>query len=276
MRIIRHPENEGVFVEGDCIKWIEKNQSTKKFSLIVVDPPYGIGYHSNYYKGKNPHSPISGDWNFAVEDFMSYVAGILSQNGAVYIFSRWDVSPNWMAAIQSVGLKVKTVISWVKNNWSAGDLKGSYGSQYEQIIFAVKGRHILSGKKRYPNVWNFDRIPPNKLLHPTQKPVRLIERIIECSSGDSYVFDPMAGSGTTGMACKKLGVKYVLCENDLMMSRISRKRLGFDIQPIPKKEKPQWIPDWPDWERKNIHPEELIQLRSNIENYAFGNEQRDE
>ena len=72
---------------------------------------------------------------------------------------------------------IKNVIIWVKNNWSAGDLYGDFGNQYECIAFIPKEKFMLKSK-RYSNVWHFDRVPSHKLVHPTQKPVSLIRRLI--------------------------------------------------------------------------------------------------
>jgi DNA modification methylase len=62
--------------------------------------------------------------------------------------------------------------------------------------------------KRYSNVWQFKRVNPE--YHPTQKPVAIIERIIESSTlKNDLVLDPFLGSGTTAVACKELGRNYI-------------------------------------------------------------------
>lgn len=178
-----------------------------------------------------------------------------------FFLPRWDVMPLWVSSMPS-GLKVKSVIAWVKDNWSAGDLPGCFGNQYEQILFVVKGRHLLRGR-RWSNVWNFPRIPHNKLLHPTQKPVELIERAILSSSDEGMiVLDPFAGSGSTAVACVNTSRHYLLSDIDKKMVDLSRKRLGLTvthdtsavIEPcnncVPSLEPP----DASEW---GIHPEEL-------------------
>jgi hypothetical protein len=107
--------------------------------VLFADPPYGIGYHSNYYKGKNPHAPITRDWNFQISEFLAESARVLCDGGALYLCCRWDVTPLWAMQIP-LPLKLKTAIAWVKDNWSAGDLTGSFGNQYEQIGAAGSGR----------------------------------------------------------------------------------------------------------------------------------------
>ena len=232
-------------------------------SLVVADPPYGIGYHSNYYKDKNPHAPISHDWNFQIGSFLSEVATALCDGGALYLFCRYDVTPIWIPYLQPSGLKLKTVIVWVKDNWSAGDLEGSFGNQYECIIFATKGRHKLRGK-RWSNVWQFPRIPAKRLLHPAQKPVELLTRAIEASSdpGD-VVIDPFCGSGSTGEAAVACERGFLLGDIDKKMVSLSRQRLGLDVatesEPLTNEPMCSLMPCDPlEW---GLHPEDLRTLK---------------
>ena len=227
--------------------------------LIVTDPPYGIGYHSNHYKDKNPHAPISNDWNFQIDTFFRDAARVLTDSGAMYLFCRWDVSPLWVPFIAPCGLKLKTIIAWVKDNWTAGDLTGCFGNQYEQVLFITKGRHTLRGK-RWPNVWTFPRVSAKKLLHPAQKPTELLERAILASSdGGNVVLDPFCGSGSTGEACVKTGRKFILGDIDETMVVLSKKRLGLPVEEAKEKivESPSYMPEVADW---NVHPEDLLAI----------------
>jgi DNA modification methylase len=227
--------------------------------LIIADPPYGIGYHSNHYKGKNPHSPVANDWNFQIYAFIQECERVLTDGGALYLFSRWDVYPLWLPTISGVGLEVKTKIVWVKNNWSAGDLDGCFGNQYEEILFIVKGRHLLRDK-RWPNVWEFDRIPSTQMLVPTQKPTSLLRRAITSSSnlGD-LVLDPFCGSGSTGEAAMMEGRNYLLGDIDPKMVYISCARLGLPLPEGGETDTPQgkYSFELPDPSMWGIHPEEL-------------------
>ncbi len=55
--------------------------------LIIADPPYNIGYHSNYYKDRNPHAPVANDWNFQIRPFMAECERVLSEGGTLYLQS---------------------------------------------------------------------------------------------------------------------------------------------------------------------------------------------
>jgi len=251
-------------VVGDCIVndavALLKRLESKSVPLIIADPPYGIGYHSNHYKDKNPHAPVANDWNFQVAGFVQECERVLVKGGALYLFSRWDVYPLWLPAITTSGLTLKTKIVWVKNNWSAGDLTGCFGNQYEEILFLVKGRHRLRGK-RWPNVWNFKRVPPTQMLCPTQKPVPLLRRAISASSDkDDLIVDPFAGSGSTGEAAQRENRRYLLCDIDPKMVTIARKRLGLPLhQDTIEYEASQadYLFELPHPDEWGIHPEEL-------------------
>lgn len=226
--------------------------------LIIADPPYGIAYHSNHYKGKNPHAPVANDWNFQIGRFIQECDRVLTDGGALYLFSRWDVYPLWLPAISVSGLILKTKIVWAKNNWSAGDLEGCFGNQYEEILFIVKGRHKIRGK-RWPNIWKFDRVPATQMLVPTQKPVPLLTRAIKASSDpDDLVVDPFAGSGSTGEAAHRCKRQYLLGDIDPKMVNIARNRLGLPLLDLgenaPQTEYLFQLPKPEDW---GMHPEEL-------------------
>jgi len=245
-----------------------KQLESNSIPLIIADPPYGIGYHSGYYKDKNPHAPVAHDWNFQIGGFIQQCERVLKDGGALYLFSRWDVYPLWLPSIITSELKLKTKIVWLKNNWSAGDLYGSFGNQYEEMLFIVKGRHQIRGK-RWSNVWEFDRIPPTRMLVPTQKPVALLKRAILASSDEGdLVVDPFAGSGSTGKAAKLTNRNYLLGDIDPKMVNIARKRLGLSLIESGIADMPMTdcVFELPDPENWGIHPEELRFIYDALQN----------
>jgi site-specific DNA-methyltransferase (adenine-specific) len=187
---------------GDCIELLE-DVPDESMDLVFTDPPYGILYHSGYYKKGNPHTAIKNDGYFDVEfnkKWLSLCSQKAKKTSSILLFSSHQVLVDWIPLVQLLW-NVKNIIIWVKNNWTAGDLKGNLGNQYECIIFGTRGDFSLEGY-RFSNVWNFDRVPPTH--HPTMKPIALIRRGIEITTkeGDS-VLDPFLGSGTTLRACRE-------------------------------------------------------------------------
>lgn len=231
--------------------------------LIVTDPPFGIAYHSNHYVDKNPHAPVARDWNFQIGVFLRAVADALADGGALYLCCRWDVTPLWVREIPPA-LKLKNRIIWLKDNWSAGDLKGNFGNQYEDVLFITKGRHLRRGH-RWSNVWEFPRVPAKSLRMATEKPVGLFQRAIEASSdpGD-LVVDPFCGSGTTGEAASNCDRSALLGDIDPSMIRTTCDRLGLPVPVDAVEAVPEPIPECPVFHVVppaphlwGVHPEDL-------------------
>lgn len=234
-------------------------------AAVVTDPPYGIAYHSNHHKDKNPHAPIANDWNFQIGAFLRAADRVLRVGGAMYLFTRFDVYPLW-AREMPPGLALKNVIVWDKGNHSSGDLTGNFGFRHELIMFVTKGRHALRGK-RWPNIWAAARVPHDKQRMPAEKPVSLYERAIQSSTdpGD-LVVDPFCGSGTCGEASATTGRRFIESDVDPKMVAIARARVGLAlVEAAPAMVVPpcpifQVTP--PDPSLWGVHPEDLAYWRS--------------
>jgi len=198
----------------DCFEGL-KNIPNESVDCIITDPPYGINYHSNRYKGKNPHKKIIGDDKLSVP--VNEFWRILKPTGCIFIFHSHKVPLE--------DKRKKNTIIWVKNNHTAGNLKGDFGNQYESIAFIPKEEFKLKSK-RYSNVWYFDKVPPNKLLHPSEKPIEIIKRMVECSTNEgALILDPFIGSGTTAVVCKQLNRNFIGFEIDQEYVDIANKRV---------------------------------------------------
>lgn len=194
-------------IQGDCLE-VMKGLPDKCVDLVVTDPPYGMEFQSNHRQVK--HNKIIGDDRFPVEIFEELFR--IAKRG-VYVFCRWDNLKDLPPP--------KSVIAWVKNNWSMGDLKHEHGRQWEAIAFYPQEGHEFI--TRIPDVIRADRT--GNELHPTQKPVDLLEKIIGANTGD-LILDPFAGSGTTGVACKNLNRNFILIEKEPKYVEIIKERLA--------------------------------------------------
>lgn len=195
--------------------------------LIIIDPPYGIEYNTNF---RNEESDTIGEISLDNEKIFETFPEVVSQcfrimknNSAIYVFSRWDVTGRFIGLLSKY-FRIKNRLNWVKNNWSMGDLEGAYAGQCEDIIFAVKGRHILNNG-RSTDFQKFDRVAGQSLLHSHQKPIELMNFLIDKSSkrGDT-ILDCYAGSGSTIISGVNKGRKTITIElNDKYLNIIENR-----------------------------------------------------
>jgi len=220
--------------QGDCIQ-VMNDMPEKCIDLIVTDPPYLISYKTNHRKDKSHEftSEIANDNNpELITNYIKMCHTIMKDNTAMYMFCSADKVDFFKQELEKY-FKIKNMIIWVKNNWSAGDLEGAFGRQYEICFLVNKGRKKFNGK-RITDVWQFDRVVGNNQVHQNQKPVELIRQCIEkhSQSGD-LVFDGFGGSGTTALAALELGRNYLTVEFEEKYCKIIHKRVN-SAKPIEK------------------------------------------
>ena len=190
---------------GDCL---EVMPLLGKVDSIVADPPFGMCFVSSHRKDDTKHKAIANDDSVKL---LQWVAKLQVQHSK-YIFCRWD---NLMDVS-----KPKSVVTWVKNNHSMGDLKHEHGRQTELCLFYPGDEHFFPGKR--PNdVIKCARTGNN--LHPTEKPIALMQEIVKLTNG--VVIDPFMGSGTTLVAFAKMGRKGIGIELDEDYFNIACKRV---------------------------------------------------
>lgn len=198
----------------------------KSVDLIVTDPPYGISYASARIKDKSKRlgGILNDDRPFI--DFIPDAIRILKPSGAMYIFTRWDVQQTFIDAVRNTGHEVKSVCIWDKGTHGMGDLKASYGNRYESILFIPGSRFEFPGR-RPQDIITCSKVPPKALMHPNEKPVALIEKLIcDASMPGAVVVDPFMGNGTTAVACMRTGRSFVGFELDERYHAIALSRIA--------------------------------------------------
>ena len=189
---------------GDATKAedLEKLMNGKKSKLTVTDPPYGIAY-----VGKTDDALTIANDNLDDEEFYKFLLEAfkrvyeISDDGAsIYVFHADAKGLIFRQAFIDSGFKHSQCCIWVKNTFVMG--RQPYQWQHEPALFGWKptGAHYWNGDRKQSTIWNFDKPKVND-VHPTMKPVPLIEYIIKNSSkyGD-IVVDTFLGSGTTLIA----------------------------------------------------------------------------
>lgn len=214
-------------IKGDCLQAMDELIAEGvKVDAIITDPPYLIGYKTNYRKDKTHrfNYAIQNDDTFDFGEWAIKVNKLLKDNTPVYVFCSWKKEPV-LRKVFSELWNHKNNIVWIKNNWTAGDLKAQYGQQYEIISLYNKGRSFFRNK-RFADVWEFDRVAGKNQVHQNQKPIDLMERIVTNSTnkGDT-ILDPFMGSGSTGVACKNTERDFIGIELDDKYFDIAKERI---------------------------------------------------
>ena len=216
----------------DCLEVMKKIKD-ESVDLIVTDPPYLIKYSTNRRKDKSHDfcSEILNDDNEElIKSYIKECYRILKKDTAMYMFCNCDRVDFFKQELEKSGFKIKNMIIWVKNNWTAGDLKAQFGKQYEIIFLVNKGRKLFNGK-RITDVWEFDKVSGKKQLHQNQKPIDLLEQcILKHSNENEIVFDGFMGSGSTGVACVNTNRKFIGVELDEKYFDIAKKRIEESLE----------------------------------------------
>ncbi len=215
------------FLLGDCTNVLE-TLPDNSLDLLLTDPPYGIDYESEH-REVNPFEKLENDHLEETLQVLSSTLRLasrkLKENSHVYIFTSWKTYPSVLPIVENY-FTVKNLLVWQKNHWSQGDLTANYGQVHEFILFAHKGRRHLNGRLD-GSVLHFDRVPENGRVHPTEKPLPLLEYLIEKSSQPGEVVcDPFAGVGSTCVAAKNKGRKYLGIEIDTQWYEKGLERLA--------------------------------------------------
>jgi len=211
-------------MKGDCLERM-KDIDDESIDLVVIDPPYGIDFQSQWKKDKQKWMPkIANDKKpFTAWLFDAYKK--MKNNSCAIVFSRWDVWNEFQAQAELAGFKVKDQLIWDKMNHGTGDLRGSPGCRHEIAMMITKGRFTFKGK-RPQSVMQIKKISPSKLLHPNEKPVQLMEFIINhYSACDDVVADFTMGVCPVGIACKNLNRKFIGIEMDDKYFEIAKNRI---------------------------------------------------
>lgn len=229
---------------------------TKFVDLLIADPPYNLDKNFNGKKFKKTSDEMYEEYT---ESWIKSVLPLLKEDATIYVCCDWQSSPT-IGKVLKKYFYIQNRITWQRekgrgalSNWKNG---------MEDIWFATVSKHYtfnvdkvkvrrkviapykVDGKPKdweetaegnfrntYPsNFWDDISIPywsmPENTAHPTQKPEKLIAKLILASSNpESVVLDPFLGSGTTSVTAKKLGRHYIGIEENEQYCVWAEKRL---------------------------------------------------
>lgn len=236
----------------DILDWLPDNS----IDLLFADPPYNLTktFNSNSFNERS-----LGDYEAWLDSWLSRLARKLKPTASVYICGDWRSSPAIHTVIQKY-FTVQNRITWerekgrgAKSNWKNCSEDIWFCTASNQYTFNVENvmlkRKVLAPYKEkgdpkdwketkkgrfrltHPsNIWTDLTVPfwsmPENTDHPTQKPEKLLAKIILASSNpNDIVLDPFVGSGTTSVVAKKLGRNYIGIEIDELYCCLAEKRL---------------------------------------------------
>ncbi len=185
--------------------------------MVFCDPPYGVAYGSSARTRREREKKRITNDDLGEAEFGEFLrkasANLLAvTKGAVYICMSSSELHTLQKAFAAAGGHWSTFVIWAKDRFTLG--RSDYQRQYEPILYGWRAGtdHFWCGARDQGDVW-FVNKPQANVLHPTQKPVELVERAIRNSSKSrDTVLDVFGGSGTTLIACEKHGRQARLVE----------------------------------------------------------------
>jgi DNA modification methylase len=190
-------------------------------NMIFTDPPYLMdftgGIHADGSKSFNSkHGGIKNDKMSEKDgdDFLDAINSVITSkvDGAFYItFYRLGIN-KYFASMERTGLKCRSLVIWDKGNHTLSN--SDYMSMYEPMFYGWVNNHKFYGGKNGMDIWRIKRTAKND-LHPTMKPVELVEKaVLDGSAINGIVLDLFGGSGSTLIACEKQNRHARLMELD--------------------------------------------------------------
>lgn len=197
---------------------IEKLMNGQLADMVFTDPPYNVDYGNtakDKIRGKS-RTIMNDNLGAAFGQFLlDSVTNMLAvTKGALYICMSTREIPTLHDAFEKAGGKWSDYLVWAKHMFTMGG--SDYQRQYEPILYGWKqgNDHYWCGARDQGNVW-FIKKPSRNTLHPTMKPIELVERALKNSSkSHDIVLDSFGGSGSTLIACEKLGRQCRMLELD--------------------------------------------------------------
>ncbi len=204
---------------GDALDaaFVSRLVGERKIRAILCDPPYGVAYVEGKKDfntlGSGTNKVIIGDqlqsdeqYALFTRSWLEAIAPHLESYNACYIFNGDLMYPALRQGMKSAGFYYSQGLIWIKNTVVLG--RKDYLPMHELIAYGWYGRHKMERPKAKSVL--FHPKPSASKLHPTQKPVGLLRKLIPNSTkSGEYLYDPFLGSGSTAVACEHLGRRCV-------------------------------------------------------------------
>lgn len=218
-------------IQGDTMDML--NHVGQKVDMIFADPPYFLSKGISQCINGTWKSFEKGDWdrvtsqeniNSFNKNWLSKCRNILKDSGTIFVSGTYHNIFSVASCMVELGYKILNIIVWQKSDAKPTLSRNYFNFTTEYIVWARKSEKVphffncdlmeqLNGGARMPDVWRIPFLSSWELKcgkHPTQKPLRLLYRIILASTHEGdLILDPFAGSCTTGIAANLLGRRFI-------------------------------------------------------------------
>lgn len=215
----------------DCLIGM-KDIPDKTVDLVLTDPPYNISVKNNFHTMRGRAGIDFGEWDkdFDLTSWIPAAVDKLKQGGSIIIFNAWRNMGDISKALENSGCLVKEMIQWKKNNPMPRNRDRLYVTSCEFAIWAVKGKGWTFNRQKstYENtVYEYPIVSASERIHPTQKPVSLIQDMLLIHSNENdIVLDCFMGSATTAIACINTNRNFIGFELDKHYYDVAVKRIS--------------------------------------------------
>lgn len=222
---------------GDSLSLVkELTAKGVKVDAVVTDPPYNISKENNFSTMNKPRKGVDfGKWdkNFNVCEWIDSYSKLVRKDGCMVIFCSYLFLSYVCDRLAENGFVVKDILIWKKSNPMPRNIERRYVQDMEFAVWAVnkKAKWTFNKPKNAPYLRSVFETPvvsgAERTVHPTQKSLRLMMDIIKIHTnpGD-LIIDPFMGSGTTGVACKKLKRRFIGIELNKDFFEIAKNRIS--------------------------------------------------
>ena len=211
----RHNEPIPTVISGDCIDVMSRMES-RSIDFVLTDPPYLTRYRS-----RDGKCVINDDNDLWLVPAFAEIYRVLRRGAFCVSFYGWNHADSFIAAWRAAGFRIVGHVVFRKRYASSTRFLRYH---HEQAYLLAKG-HAPMPQTPPPDVidWHYT----GNRLHPTEKPVQALEPLISSfSEPEGIVLDPFCGSGSTLLAARNLGRRYIGIEIDPAHCHTARRRLA--------------------------------------------------
>tara|TARA_R110001606_G_C15116508_1_gene621566 strand:+ start:34 stop:696 length:663 start_codon:yes stop_codon:yes gene_type:complete len=215
-------------MQGDCLE-LMATIPDGSVDMVLTDPPYRVISGGNK-SAQRPVGMLSANDgkifkhnNIEFSDYLPEIYRVMAVRSHLYLMINLVNLESAMGCVREAGFKIHNLLVWQKNNVTPNRW---YMKNVEYVIFARKGKARSIFNPSSKTCHSFNNVNRGR-VHPTQKPVELMQHYIENSSevGDT-ILDPFMGSGSTGVAAKNLNRKFIGIELDEEYFEIAKDRIS--------------------------------------------------